>query len=138
MNIKEFKKGDAVVRVEPTPVTGKFFNPFTQTVEECGGDRSYIGEKLTFIGIANGCAYFDREEDSFMTRLSGSTKLDLRLIEFSEGWEYWQDIDSLDEVGTNAAIKYDFKKRIEEAIENEDYELIRELKEILDKSLTKS
>jgi hypothetical protein len=137
MNIKEFKKGDAVVRVEPTPTTGKYYSPFTQTVEEHGGDRSYIGEKLTFIGIANGCAYFDRAEDSFMTKLSGNKRMDLRLVEFSEGWEYWQDVDSLDESDSNIGIKYDFKKRIEEAIENEDYELIKELKDMLDKSLAK-
>jgi hypothetical protein len=121
MNIREFKKGDNVVRTEASA--------------GCG-DRSYMGEKLTFIGIANGCVYFDREEDSFMAKMTGTRRTELRLDWWSEGWEYWQDIDSLE--NPNGQVKYNLKQEIDKAVANEDYELIAELKDIFESALAKA
>lgn len=121
MNISEFKKGDNVVRTEASA--------------GCE-DRSYMGEKLTFVGIANGCAYFDRAEDSLMSKITGTTRTDLRLDWWSEGWEYWQDIENLEE--SNGAIKYNLKQEIDRAVANEDYDLIAELKVIFDSALEKA
>jgi hypothetical protein len=132
MNISEFKKGDKVVRVEAA-YSYTTTNPLTGLPETRGGDRSYMGEKLTFIGIANGCAYFDREEDCSMSKILETTRVDLRLDWWSEGWEYWIDIDSVED--ENHQIKFNLKQEIENAIKNEDYELIAELKLILENSV---
>jgi hypothetical protein len=121
MNISEFKKGDNVVRTEAS--AGR-------------RDRSYMGEKLTLVGIVNGCAYFDRAEDSFMTKITGTDRISLILDLWSEGWEYWQDVESLEE--NNVAIKYNLKQEIDRAVANEDYELIAELKVIFDSALVKA
>lgn len=135
MNITEFKKGDKVVRVEPAKSLGAFYNPFTMQNEERGGDRSYIGDKLTFIGVANGCAYFDREEGSFMSKVTETTKLDLRLDVFSDGWDYWQNIESIGDSNAETAIKFNLKEELKSAVAGENYELIAELKAIFDSAV---
>ena len=135
MNITEFKRGDKVTRIKPTKITGTFYNPFTSQIEDRGGDCSYIGNLLTFIGIANGCAYFDMQDDCFVSKITGITKLDLRLNEFSEGWDYWQDIENIVENNTETAIKFNLKKELRCAVADENYELIAELKDIFDKAL---
>ena len=49
-SIYEFKKGDIITRVSPAKSLGRsIFNP------EGVGDRSYQGDKLIFVGVANGC-----------------------------------------------------------------------------------
>jgi len=75
MNIKKFKKGDKITRIEPTPIVG---------------DRSYIGECLIFIGIANACIYYCHQIDIKLRHL--------KLIEWENGWDYYKDpITLLDE-----------------------------------------
>ncbi len=117
MNIKEFKKGDYIVRIG---ATDKY------------GDRSYIGEKLMFVGIANGCAYFDRLECYSFEKKRIRLELDI----WSNNWEYWEDINDLQNE-PNKQAKYDFKQVINKAIENEDFELISEFKNILEDTLKK-
>ena len=136
MNIAEFKKGDKVVRVEPAKSLGPMMGLMGEVIER-GGDRSYIGDQLTFLGIANGCAYFAREEDSFGARHLGK-RLDLRLDIFSDGWDYWQDIDSIGESNADATrAKLTLKEEVQRAMADEDYELIAELKELFDRALAK-
>lgn len=139
MNILEFKKGDKIVRVEPSRSLGVIYNPFTGQIEQRGGDRSYIGEKLTFIGVANGCAYFDREKDSLISEVTGSTKLDIRLDLFSDGWDYWKDPNEIgnESNSDSTRLKLTLKEELERELADENYELIAELKEIFDRVLSK-
>lgn len=122
MNINEFKIGTPVVRIKAS---------------EGVGDRSYIGQKLTLKAIANGCAYFERCENDFMTKITRENELKLRLDWFSNGWDYYQDINKINTNG-NAQIKFSLKTEINKAIENEDYELLAELKRIFDESVKKT
>lgn len=119
MNINEFKIGTQVVRIEAS---------------EGIGDRSYIGEKLTLKAIANGCAYFERCEDDFMTKITGTNEMKLRLDWFSNGWDYYQDINKTNN-DANAQIKFNLKTEIKKALDNEDYELLAELKQIFEKAV---
>ena len=119
MNINEFKIGTQVVRIEAS---------------EGVGDRSYIGEQLTLKAIANGCAYFERCEDDFMTKVTGTTEMKLTLDWFANGWDYYQNINKTNN-DVNAQIKFSLKAEIKKAVENEDYELLAELKAIFDKAV---
>ena len=125
--IYEFKKGDEIVRVEPakpyTPITTNMFG------QQEGGlrDRSYLGEKLIFIGIANGQIYCQRT-DNFSLKIFGEKPLGLSLDIWDDGWDYYIDpqtlIDGLEIKLDNKTIQEQIKK----AIENEDYELAEKLK----------
>jgi|AntRauTorcE11897_2_1112592.scaffolds.fasta_scaffold07551_2 hypothetical protein len=96
MNINEFEIGAEIVRVEPS---------------ERIGDRSYIGSKLTLKAIANGCVYLDRCEDDAMTKLLGKKGMELPLDIFSNGWEYYQEVDASEE-SDKSKLKYNFKKEV--------------------------
>ena len=78
--IFEFKKGDKITRIKPA-------NGF--------GDRSYMGDELVFIDIANGQIYF-KNNNRFMSNMLGdnyisSVSLDL----WSEGWIEYVDPKTL-------------------------------------------
>lgn len=130
-NINEFKKGDVVTRIAPAKpykqpyrdiLTGEWITPT--------GDRSYMGEKLTFIGIANGCAYFERN-DPFSKAIFGDKLLSLRLDVFSDDWDIWVDPKSLYNTVSktiNAVSKKYYEKELQKALEKEDYEKAEELK----------
>jgi hypothetical protein len=123
MNIQEFKKGDIIVRVEPAKDIESSHDMFGNLRVNQTGDRSYIGDKMTYLGSANGCAYFD--VDKLDKRRS------LRLDIFSEGWEHWVDIESIDEA-PNSIISYNLKKELKKALKEENFELLSELKKIFD------
>ena len=65
--IYDFNKGDEIVRVVPA-------KEYSTGVR----DRSYMGEKLIFVGIANGQIYFKRT-DSFSISIFGDKLLNLSL-----------------------------------------------------------
>ena len=124
MKIYEFKKGDEIVRVEPAkPYSTERIGLFGQKE---GGvrDRSYIGEKLIFVGIANGLIYCKRT-DSYALKVFGDDLLEIPLDFFDEGWEFYTDPSKL--LGGFEDSKM-IKKQIETAIKNEDYELAKKLK----------
>lgn len=73
MNIKEFKKGDVITRVNPAIIDG-------------GTDFSYIGAPLELIGIANGLIYF-----SDINKFSVS----LPSYSYSENWDRYIDPETL-------------------------------------------
>lgn len=125
--IYDFKKGDEIVRVQPakpySPVTIGFFG------EEQGGcrDRSYMGEKLIFVGIANGQIYCQRT-DRFALKIFGDELLNMALDIWDEGWDLFIDPLKLLE-GFEPKLDNDsIECQIEKAIENEDYELAAKLR----------
>ena len=135
-NINEFKKGDFVTRVEPAKSIG-MMDVFGNI---SSGDRSYIGDKLIFVGIANGCAYFQRGNE-FEKMMFGDKLLDLPLDIFSDGWDYWIDPKTLlnndnntnnMEVKTNSIMSNkQIEAQIKKAIKEENYELAEQLKKKL-------
>ena len=129
-SIYEFKKGDIVTRVAPAKSLGKsLFNPEGQ------GDRSYQGDKLIFVGIANGCIYLKRT-NSLELQIFGDKMIDLELDIFSDGWEYYIDPNKLlESVEDEILISTDgLQEAINKAIADENYESAAKLKKLLDKN----
>jgi hypothetical protein len=81
MNINNFLPGDKIVRVDSS-------KPYNSGVR----DRSYIGEKLIFVGITNGQLYCERTDE---LSILGDNLLELSLDMWGEGWEYYIDPKSL-------------------------------------------
>jgi hypothetical protein len=71
-SIHNFKQGDIITRVKPSN----------------NGDRSYLGDKMIFIGIANAQIYYENP-NSITARLTGTTISNLALDQWSEGWELY-------------------------------------------------
>lgn len=147
-NIKTFKKYDEVTRVEPakelqsnkTDLLGSIF--FGNFSGSGGGDRSYIGSKLIFMGIANGCAYFKRNEQPSWLTVDLDKLIELQLNIYSEGWEFYFDPKKMLEDDyhydgsnlkndINTLNQTDIQTQIEKAIKEENYELAEELKKKL-------
>jgi hypothetical protein len=125
--IYDFKKGDEIVRIQPAkPYSAVRIGFFGQ---EEGGvrDRSYMGEKLIFVGIANGQIYCQRT-DSFSLSMFGDKLLNLSLDIWDEGWDLFIDPKKLLEGFEPKMDASTIEEQIKKAIENEDYELAEKLK----------
>lgn len=125
--IYDFKKGDEIVRVQPAkPYSAVRIGLFGQEEGEVR-DRSYMGEKLVFVGIANGQIYCQRT-DSFSLSMFGDKLLDLALDIWDEGWDLYVDPKKLLEGFEPKMDNQTIEEQIKKAIENEDYELAEKLK----------
>ena len=103
--IFEFKKGDKITRIKPA-------NGF--------GDRSYMGDELVLIGIANGQIYF-KNNNSFMNSILGEEHIsNVALDLWSEGWIEYIDPKTLIEGQEDVISNLSIEKQIEKAVENED------------------
>jgi len=134
--VYKFKKGDEVVRIIPAKSLGDMIGLMGETIER-GGDRSYMGEKLIFQGIANGQAYFKRTTE-FELKMFGDKLLSLSLDIWDEGWAMWVNPETAFENGdtivkSKTVSKKDIEKQLKEAIRVEDYELADKLQSKLDK-----
>ena len=133
-SIYEFKKGDIVTRVAPAKSLGKsLFNPEGQ------GDRSYQGEKLIFVGIANGCIYLKRTNELEL-KIFGDRLIDLELDIFSDGWDYYINPNSLLEAidETILVSTEGLQDAIIKAIAEENYEAAEKLTKLLEKEINKN
>jgi len=132
--VYDFKKNDVVTRVKPAKSFGKTIDILSGQEIELGGDRSYIGEKLIFVGIANGCAYFKRT-DAVELRIFGDKLIDLELDVFDEGWDFWIDpetlLDSKIDYSTISMSKKEIEEKIIQALQEENYELAARLRDEL-------
>ena len=124
--IYEFKQGDEVVRVEAAKSLTNVFG------KESVRDRSYVGEKFIFHGIANGVIYLKPTNKSTIF-LSDNKLIDLKLDIWDEGWEYWVDPISITK---NHIPKYIIEEQINKAIDSENYELADRLKKQLKNAKT--
>jgi len=88
--IYDFKKGDKITRVQPAKPYLAVINGLFGQEKDGVRDRSYIGEKLIFVGIANGRIYCQRT-DSFSLSIFGDKLLDLALDIWDEGWDLFID-----------------------------------------------
>ena len=134
MNIKEFKKGDIIVRTKPAKSLGPITSLMGEVIERCG-DRSYMGEKLEYIGMANGQIYLRWSEDSESMFRNRDVPLDLAIDLWDEGWEIW--IDPLTLTGNEVPkveprTEAELIAKIDMAISTEDYEEADVLKKELD------
>jgi len=129
-SIYEFKKGDVITRVEPSKTLGKggFFS------DEGFQDRSYVGDKLIFVGIANGNIYCKRT-CPFELKILGEGLIDMALDIFSDGWDLWIDpLTLLEDIDETLYVSTDnLQEAINKAIEEENYEAANKLKKLLDK-----
>ena len=126
-SIYEFKKGDIITRVSPSKSMGiSILNP------EGVGDRSYQGEKLIFIGIANGCIYLKRTNELEL-KIFGDKLMDLELDIFSEGWDYYIDPNSLlEDADETIFVSTDgLQEAIDKAVAEENYEAADKLQKTL-------
>ena len=116
--IYEFKKGDEIVRIIPA-------KPLSDM-----RDRSYLGEKMIFAGIANGQIYLKRT-DYLSLQLFGNKLVDLPLDLWDEGWGHWVDPETL--LG-NIISQETLLEKLENALKDEDYELANKIKKLLNKN----
>ena len=130
-SIYEFKKGDVITRIEPSKTLGKggFFS------DEGFQDRSYVGDKLIFVGIANGNIYCKRT-CPFELKILGEGLVDMALDIFSDGWDLWIDpLTLLEDIDETLYVSTDnLQEAINKAIEEENYEAANKLKKLLDKN----
>jgi len=132
-NILEFTKGDRITRVQPAKSLGPMMSMNGIAVDR-GGDRSYMGEELIFVGIANGQIYLQRSETSFDYQIFGNKLLDLAIDIWDEGWEKWIDPKTLLDNDVSVIVdKTTLKRKLKQAIANEDYELAEQIKKQLEK-----
>jgi len=117
--IDQFKTGDEIVRLEPA-------KPYQTGTR----DRSYLGEKLTFIGIANGNIYLERDDKSAMTRILDNKEMNLNCDIWSEGWDYWQDPK---ELFSKEIVNISYLKAcLDKALVEENYEEAEKIRKQID------
>tara|TARA_R110000737_G_scaffold26268_1_gene45063 strand:- start:23 stop:388 length:366 start_codon:yes stop_codon:yes gene_type:complete len=118
--IYEFKKGDIIVRVESAKAIAGGIGDGIK-------DRSYVGEKMLFHGIANGVIYI-KPTQKVSIFISNEGFIDLPLDNWDEGWDYWINPEDIEE---NHIPKYIIEEQINKAIDDENYELADRLKKQL-------
>lgn len=106
--IFDFKQGDKITRLKPS---------------KGYGDRSYMGDELTFIGIANNQIYYTNKKSPFGEEHISNLALDL----WSEDWDYFIDPKTLLNGNEIILSSLTIEQQIQKAIENEDYELANKL-----------
>lgn len=111
-SIYSFKRGDEIVRIQPS--------------KGCG-DRSYLGEKLTFIGCLNGNIYLEVQPNSFMAQILKEKQLILPLDIWSDDWDYYIDPKELFSKETTVNLKY-LQTLLNKAVTEEDFETAEKIK----------
>ena len=119
--IYEFKQGDEVVRVEAAKSLTNVFG------KESVRDRSYLGEKFIFHGIANGVIYL-KPTEKVSIFFSADGFIDLPLDIWDEGWDHWVDPETL---LNNVLDDRQIKSKLADAIAEENYELANKLQKML-------
>jgi len=113
--IYEFKKGDEVVKIVPAKPINNM------------RDRSFMGEKMIFVGIANGQIYLKRTNQLEIS-LMGESLLNISLDIWDDGWDTWIDPMTLLD---NEIDPIHIEDKLFDALTAEDYELAEKLKDIL-------
>ncbi len=130
-SIYDFTPGDIVTRVEPSAIINK--NMFMGGLDY---DESYIGEKLVFVGIANGCAYFEAT-DKFTFLVEKGELISLEIHRFEHGWAHYIDPSTI--LSAKPRSKYESMSNtalivsLDEAIAIENYEEASRIKHEIDR-----
>lgn len=130
MHISSFKKGDIITRTEPSAA---IFGDNNLLGIDCIGSRSYMGDRLKFLGIANNQIYFQFTEGVDL-KVLGDKPRKLPLDAYSEGWDFYVDPKTLLEENSEVNIlnKNQLLSALEKALETEDYERAEEIKKQLE------
>lgn len=80
MQIYDFEINSEIVRVKPSKHVG---------------DRSYIGDKFIFKGIANGLIYL-KSTDKTRLALFNKDTVEIQLDDFYDDWDYYVDFYKLE------------------------------------------
>lgn len=134
ISVFDFKKGDIITRIKPSKTI-----PGLEDIK----DRAFIGQRLRFLGIANGCVYVEIAENDdlddetpgigrffkLLSEKAGPVNLPLDIWE--DGWSYYIDPYSIGDDDSNIMSEKELTKGIESAIEKEDYKLAEQLKKKL-------
>lgn len=123
MNITSFKRGDIITRTEPSLAYCGFGN-------EKFGDRSYMGNKLEFIGIANNQIYFKSLEKVDIAIFGKNNIKNVEIDMWSEGWDLYVDPKSLlfENQPVASLNKHQLELALQKALDIEDYEKAEEIK----------
>jgi len=113
-NIIEIEKGSFITRVSPS---------------DGYGDRSYIGDKLQFIGVANGMIYLKNLEESYIRMFREEKLIKVAFDIWQNGWDYYTEPESL---FTNLYDKYTLELKLKKALENEDYEEAQRIRKLIE------
>ena len=130
MNIESFKKGDIITRTEPSLAIFGGMSGIFGGKTELHGDRSYMGDQLKFLGIANNHIYFQSLDEVSILSFGKDRIFDLAVDAWNEGWELYIDPKSLLEENQPIVTlsKKQLEDKLQKAINNEDYELAEKLK----------
>lgn len=113
-NILNIEKGAIITRVQKAE----------------NNDRSYMGDKLKFIGIANRRIYFQSLEEHMIRTFGADRIFDVGLDMWEQGWDYYVDpqtlLNSLED-------RHTLEMRLEKALETEDYFLAEKIRKQLNK-----
>ena len=120
-SIYEFKKGDEIVRITPAKPLKNLFGEIR--------DRSFLGEKMVFAGIANGQIYL-RRTNTMDINIFGNKLLDLSLDIWDDGWDYYVDPENL---LADILPREILENKLNKAVEEEDYILAERLRKLLEK-----
>ena len=107
MNISNFKKGDTICRVEPAK----------EYASSGIRERSYIGDKMVLVGVANGLIYATNNH-----QILGDRMVQLPLDVWSEGWEFYIDPSTFSMTVDEIESLQCLRERLQKAIDTEDFE----------------
>lgn len=123
VSIYEFKKGDVITRIQPIldPATGH-------------KDYTFVGKKLTFMGIANATIYLAQEFDFLAKLFLGMDKnvIQLPVDLWPDGWAYHIEPDFLDEDSMLIDDESRMREQLDLAIENQNFEKAEDLRRKLE------
>ena len=118
-SILDIKKGAIVTRVASS-------KPYPSGVTY----RSYMGDKLKFIGVANSQIYFQSLEKHMINTFGADKVFGVPLDIWELGWDYYIDPTSLlDSLEDRATLEI----KLQRALDAEDYILAEKLKKQLEK-----
>ena len=119
MNINDITKGQIITRTE----LRCYYN--VQTGGNHVDDR-YIGDRLTYHGLANGMIILTKNDGA-----GNSILITIPIHDWAEGWEYYIDPMSLVE-GSMNMIKENLHTRLTCALAEENYEEARRIQDEID------
>ena len=133
MSIYEFKKGDIITRIKPS-------KSLKLPGEEKYEDRSFIGDSLVFLGIANASIYLERNQIKGIFDIIFDGPINLPLDLYDEGWSYYIDPYKIGENENNSKVPLSaetLRRELKIALEKENYEeavdIKKQLKKLKDK-----
>jgi hypothetical protein len=129
--IYEFKRGDVITRTGRAVSTTFKYDFLTGELIQVPGCARFIGDKLLFRGVANGCIYFQVIEGINDLNIIPTDLMYLIDEDYSDDWAYYIDPLTLannEEIDLENLSDSQLDEQISKAIKEEDYEKVEKLK----------